>query len=120
METPKLDVRKLMKENFSAAEDLSLSSLTTYILLHTEGENFLTSETQDIDRVLFFNVTEDEVIFKDPNEQLIVLKKSDYKVKWVNVSTQTIAGSTLNIAYEELAYFIQNQLPPHLVGKVKF
>ena len=120
MEGSKFDVRKLMRENFSSAGEMSVNSFTVYILLHTEEQNFLVSESQDIDRVEFYNKVEDEVVFKDPNGQLIVLKESDYKTKWVNVSVQTIAGTTLNAAYEELVYFIQNQLPPHLKGKVKF
>ena len=122
MEGPKFDIQKLMRENFkSAPEQPELTSLAVYMLIHTsEDEEYLLAETQDIDRCTFVGDQEDVFLFKEPNGQIIPCKKADYKKKWVAVNAQSINGTVLEAAYEEVAYMIQNQLPPQLKDKIKF
>lgn len=122
MEGPKFDIQKLVRENFRNAGDTpELTSLAVYMLLYTvEEEDFLLAETQDIDRCTFIGDREDEYLFKDPNDNIIPLKKSEYKAKWVAINSKSINGTVLEAAYEELAYMIQNQLPPQLKDKIKF
>lgn len=121
MEEPKFDIQKLMRENFkSAPDEPELTTLSIYMLIHTEGEEYLLAETQDIDRCSFIGDQEDEFIFREPNGNLITCKKADYKKRWVAINSKSINGTMLEAAYEELAYMIQNQLPPKLKDKIKF
>lgn len=122
MEGPKFNIQKLMRENFkSAPEEPELTSLATYILIHTsEDSEFLLAETQDIDRCTFVGDQEEVFLFKEPNGNIVPCKKNEYKNKWVAINTQSINGTMLEAAYEELAYMIQNQLPPQLKDKIKF
>lgn len=118
---PKLDIFKLMRENFKAAPDVpDVQFLGVYLLLRSDEDDFLLAPEQDIDRCTFVNTNVDSFIFKDPNDNLIPCKKSDYRKKWVAVNTLTIQGTMLNAAYDELTYQIRNQLPPNLKDKVKF
>jgi len=117
-----MDIFQLIKQCLETAEDTPhLSVLDDYMLSYTldpDDEDLATAREYDLDRVTYKGLIEGEQIFIGPDRQPIALKESEYKKKWVMISTTKLKGQILLAEYEKLIQQVYNQLPEALKDKV--
>lgn len=119
----RLDLIQFLKEAFPQAQELpTLSSLYEYVLLSTDETDFITSNEQDIEKVVFIAEKDNgDIVFHDPQKQVIIRNIKDWKKTWVVFETRlSFLGSLLYREYEDLVKAIKETLPTHLKDRVKF
>lgn len=112
-------VMKVVSDNKDTVPPSPLSFLNRYIIIITQEDNLTTCTERDVEKVTFSSQQGSDVIFLDSHKNSIVCKEADYGKKWLLINQDSIYGTLLSKAYDDLLSAIRGSLPHHLRDKVK-